>query len=99
MISLLLFIAVFLSLSSCLTSVSVVEYEQLLRATLLTGIDKEVPPASSGPVSVSLGVNIYKIQDISLSTGMMEINMWFRMVSSRRPTTSVDRSLIFVSVQ
>ena len=64
------------------TSLTAIEHEQALRASLLNNYDKEVPPATAlktEPVQVSLGVNVYKIQDISLSTGMMEINAWFRM--------------------
>ncbi len=63
------------------TSLTAIEHEQALRATLLSNYDKEVPPTTAlktGPVQVSLGINVYKIQDISLSTGMMELNAWFR---------------------
>ena len=52
------------------------EWETAMRASILDGYDPAVPPVL--PTRVSIGLNIFKVTTIDLSTHAFEISAWIR---------------------
>ena len=54
--------------------------EKRLRDRLLQDYDVQAVPLQDGkPLNVSLGLNLYRIKNVDLNSGILEINAWLRM--------------------
>ena len=59
---------------------STLDPEGRLRAELKTGYDPLTPPPNGNePTNVSVGINLYRLESIDLSSGVMMLNAWLRM--------------------